>query len=144
MQHLTTTELRALFPELSPRTIFCVDSEYAPVSLKWLEKQFWPSFFAYTRALKLTWRKEFDCDDFAREAAVFAQRANSRRAEEHGVTKQALAFAEFGCLLDSKGAHYFNVVIVENNERTFWEPQQPGKRLWLKDYEVQSAFYVRF
>ena len=100
------------------------DAEYSFPNLEWLEKEFYPKYWEFLKSNGYWVYEEEsnDCDDFAGEARLFAQRLNNK-TENKG--KRALAFGELHYTTDKGGSHAINFVILkvgDNFKILFFEP----------------------
>lgn len=126
------------------------DDNYACPSEHWVTKVF-PSAFRKFKAsiaqgVSLEWGVDiFDCDDFARLAASYAEllhRATKTRLEA------SLAFGEFWFFSETLGGgHAINIAVVAGQDQgpklIFFEPQDCSI-LNLSQSEVESCYAVRF
>jgi len=115
------------------------DASYACPTKKWVGK-----FFVWYRwccaRVGVVWKGCYDCDDFARLAAAFAQ--ISHYLSDCEDKPQGLAFGEFW--YDSElGPHAVNIILIEDSEAIWYEPQT-GKELNLTDEEKESCCHIRF
>lgn len=125
-------------------TKIIVDKNYVCPSRKWV-KNYYGWYWRICKQMNLSWSPDYDCDDFARLAAAYAQIAHSTtKWNGVGVKPEGLAFGEFFYKRKKDGeAHAINLVLVENAEMSWWEPQT-GRELKLNREEIVSCFYVRF
>ena len=122
--------------------VFFVDETYACVSKSWLFKAFGPNWISVIRqylGVKYT-SQAYDCDNFARGAASWADILHVITPEH---PKSGLAIGEFVYATDDGGAHAINIVICNDLEVVFFEPQT-GTEAKISIFEKCNAINIRF
>jgi len=117
------------------------DSSYNVTTQSFINGTFSEAWFRLMNGLGLSYKAEsYDCDDFAKLAAAYAQILHGRTHRDSG-----LAFGEFWYSRGSGGKHAINVAVVYGGkyELLFFEPQN-CKQVRLSKQEIQSCQFVRF
>ena len=116
------------------------DAEYAFPNIEWIQQEFYPKYWEFLKTQNL-WvyvEQSHDCDDFAGEARLFAQKLNNQ-TENKG--KRALAFGELHYTTDEGVGHAINFALIKSAEGNFkilfFEPQT-GESVILSEKEKAS------
>ena len=138
---MTPLQLRLLFPSAPT---FIGGADYALPTLAWLQGPFWDYFKGELWDDNLDkWQVRWECRDFARAFATFAQVCNALTPVALAGT-DALAIGEFWYHIggDPATGHAINVCMTDQGQ-VFIEPQN-GQQVHLTDVEISSCFFVRF
>jgi len=120
-----------------------VDKNYVCPSREWVKK-YYKWYLDICWKMELKWKPDYDCDDFARLAAAYAQISHyTTEWKGPGVKPEGLAFGEYFYVRENGSAHAINLILVEQAQPLWWEPQT-GRELKLTRKEIESCFYVRF
>ena len=130
------------------------DKSYAVMDSSWLKGD---CYQAYRRWLNLAgiskWKTNWDCDNFAQSFKTYVNILHARENPETFTTKHAGAknttdahAAAVGVMFfknSDRSAHAVNMVIAENDEILFFEPDG-GAFLNLNNKHKESIWYVNF
>lgn len=143
---MTTLELIAFFPGQSH--LFIAGDRYATPTLEYLQGPFYTSYRAWLYSLSLdTWTNPWECRDFARAYATWAQVCNAKTPIEP-IGTSALAVGEQWFEVDAehynypRGGHAICPVVTENGVQ-YIDPQT--NLLWqMSPSELLSVRFLRF
>jgi hypothetical protein len=128
-------ELQDLFPVVATS-----DRSYAAVSQIFMREHS-KQYLHTLKWLKCSYTKNFDCDDFARGFAWYAQ------ARYSGFVNRPAQAVAVGTVSFRDGAfdvpHMINVGVLDGGRVLYWEPQT-GKEKSMSEKELQSIWDVRF
>ncbi len=128
MQVLSNLELAKHWPR---HFVTMADARYALPTKKWFLKV--AAKHAFDRG---SWRKAFDCDDFAMSLKLKTQELHAKVAKD----VDGLAVGVCFYMQDKGGGHAINWAINRNG-LYFVEPQT-GREVWLSDSEFRSVYFV--
>jgi len=125
------------------RKIYASDANYSIPTKNWVVRNFKKYFknkMHSDKTLGMIWKDKHDCDNFATAYRMYMQSLHSIQEGESG---QSIAVAEIWFMQDNGGAHAINMVIVDNYEPLFIEPQT-GNQIRLSNQEKKSTWFVRY
>lgn len=153
---MTAAELRAVFANC-PAPFFAGGANYAKPLLSWVTGRCYDAFRArYFDDALAYWKVRWECRDFARAFACFAQECNALTPDAAcPAGEDILAMGEIWFIPDrlpdgtaNDGAHgprighAVNALVCENGV-DFFEPQTGAMRP-LTTSEYASAYFIRF
>ena len=137
---ITSTEIEERFdvPVLVP------DVHYFVPSKKWLLKTFYNWYQNQLFSMGLSYRKNFDCDKFARGYAWLASVCLGAMYT-NGIKSDGIAVGEvfYSIAGNRDRGHAINCAFIDNKKLVFIEPQT-GKIVKLSKAEKDSIDFVRF
>ena len=141
---MTAANIRALLAALHC-FVYVGGNNYAKPTQAWLEGEFYSSFKELLWAENVSrWSPRWECRDFARMFACFAQVANAM--DKMGPTgEDALAVGEFWFLKDPKNpksGHAVNICITDNG--IIYIDPQTGLLWHMTHEQFESCYFCRF
>lgn len=129
--------------KISHYKIHIADRNYSVPTKNWVVRNYKKYFKKKMNAdptLGLQWRQKHDCDDFSCAYRMYMQALHSVQPGKSG---ESIAVSEIWYVTDDGGAHAINMVIVDDYQPLFIEPQT-GDPVRLSNKEKKSVYYVRY
>jgi len=142
VKRMTSSELRQLLRSLpGTPTIDIPDRDYACPSKEWVLGGFYNWYCKVLDGLKLSYRKNFDCDNFA---GMFFELAQACHGQTKDAPTEGLAVGKIKFLVDGDPTrgHAINIVVSEDGA-WFIEPQS-GSEVTLSSVELRSVYAISF
>ena len=131
------------YTRVSYNRIFISDSDYSIPTKKWVTrnyKKYYKKKMNEDKTLGLLWKEKHDCDNFSTAYRMYLQALHSIQPGKSG---ESIAVAEIWYMRDIGGGHAINLVIVDDYQPLFIEPQT-GDEVKLSNKEKLSIWFVRF
>jgi len=123
--------------------IFVSDANYSIPTKKWVTRNYKKYFrrkMGADTTLGMVWKEKHDCDNFATAYRMFMQALHSKQPGKSG---ESIAVAEIWFMQGGVGGHAINMVIVDDYQPLFIEPQS-GDEIRLSNKEKISCWFVRY
>lgn len=123
--------------------IYASDADYSIPTKGWVTRNFKKYFKKKMRSdptLGMIWKEKHDCDNFATAYRMYMQALHSKQPGKSG---ESIAVAEMWFMQDGVGGHAINMVIVDDYQVIFIEPQT-GDEIKLSNKEKKTCWFVRY
>jgi len=121
--------------------IFIGDKTYSIPNKSWIKKEYYNIYKKFMQDNQLyQWKENNDCDQFASIYRILAQSLHAKQLQS---SAESITVGEMWYMKDGYGGHAINLVVVDNFQVMFIEPQN-GVQLNLTQEELNTCWLIRF